>query len=62
MFMSSTTYGPRWKELPAPVLRLFAFGGRPTDPVYVATPAQAAIALRSFLTHGEARWEEALAA
>ena len=26
------------------------------------TPAQAAIALRNFLTHGEPRWAEAMAA
>ena len=56
-----TTYGPRWKELPPRVRELFAYGGRTTDPVYTATPAQAAMALRSFLTQGEARWAEAMA-
>jgi hypothetical protein len=61
MFSNATAYGPRWSELPQPVLRLFGYGGRPTDPVYAATPSQASIALRSFLTHGEARWAEALA-
>ena len=61
-FSGTVTYGPRWKELPARVLTLFGFGGRPADPVYLATPPQAAIALRSFLTSGEARWAEAIAA
>jgi len=61
MFSTTTTYGPRWKELPRPVQRLFGYGGRPTDPVYSASTAQAAIALRNFLTDGEPRWEEALA-
>lgn len=28
---------------------------------YTATPNEAAIALRSYLTHGEARWHEAMA-
>jgi hypothetical protein len=58
---SNTTYGPRWREMPRPVLELFGYGGRPTDPVYAATPSQAAIALRNFLTQGEPRWAEALA-
>jgi hypothetical protein len=58
---SSPTYGPRWREMPRPLQELFAYGGRPTDPVYAATPSQAAIALRNFLTQGEARWAEALA-
>ena len=62
MFKIGETYGPRWKELPPQVRNLFGYGGRPIDPVYSATPAQAAIALRSFLTHGEPRWAEALAA
>jgi hypothetical protein len=59
---SSTTLSPRWRAMPPRLQELFAYGGRPTDPVYSATPSQAAIALRSFLTRGEARWEEALAA
>jgi hypothetical protein len=54
-------YRPRWDGLPRPVLELFGVGGRPADPVYAATPSQASIALRNFLTHGEARWAEALA-
>ena len=58
---SKTTYGPRWREMPRPVLELFGYGGRPTDPVYAASPPQAAIALRNFLTQGEPRWVEALA-
>jgi hypothetical protein len=61
MFGNPTTYGPRWRELPRHVQQLFGFGGRTTDPVYSASTSQAAIALRSFLTHGEARWAEALA-
>ena len=61
MFWSTTTRGPRWNELAPRVLDLFGYGGRATDPVYAATPSQAAIALRSFLTQGEARWAEALA-
>jgi hypothetical protein len=56
----AVTYGPRWTALPRPVRELFGYGGRPTDPVYGATTSQAASALRSFLTHGEARWVEAL--
>lgn len=58
---SSKTYGPRWRDMPRRLQELFAYGGRPIDPVYVATPSQAAIALRNYLTHGEARWAEALA-
>jgi hypothetical protein len=58
---SDPTYGPRWRDMPRPLLELFAYGGRPADPVYAATPSQAALALRSFLTRGEARWAEALA-
>lgn len=58
---SQSTYGPRWSAMPRPVRELFGYGGRATDPVYAATPAQAAIALRSYLTRGEARWAEALA-
>jgi hypothetical protein len=61
MFSNAKTYGPRWKELPPPVLRLFGYGGRATDPIYTATASQAATALRNFLTRGEARWAEALA-
>ena len=61
LFMRTTTHRPRWNEFPRRVLDLFGYGGRATDPVYAATPSQAAIALRSFLTHGEARWAEALA-
>ena len=62
MFANTEAYGPRWSELPRNVLRLFGYGGRPTDPIYLATTSQAAIALRNFLTHGEPRWEEAIAA
>ena len=61
-FSNAGGYGPRWRDLPRQLLQLFGYGGRPTDPVYAATPSQAAIALRSYLTHGEARWAEALAA
>lgn len=60
MFGSAEPYRPRLRDLPRPVLELFGVGGRAADPVYTATPSQAAIALRSFLTHGEARWAEAL--
>ena len=58
---SSATYAPRWREMPRRLQNLFAYGGRATDPVYTASPSQAAIALRSFLTEGEPRWAEALA-
>ena len=61
MIFSRSTYGPRWREMPRPLQDLFGYGGRATDPVYAATPSQAAIALRSFLTVGEPRWAEALA-
>jgi hypothetical protein len=60
-FASPSTYGPRWNVMPRPLLELFGYGGRPTDPVYAATPSQAAYALRSFLTRGEPRWAEAMA-
>jgi hypothetical protein len=60
IFSTVTSYGPRWHNLPRALRDLFGYGGRPTDPVYAATPAQAAIALRSFLTQGKARWREAL--
>ncbi|MPZ38756.1 MAG: hypothetical protein GEU95_11950 [Rhizobiales bacterium] len=59
---SDARYGPRWRDMPRPLLELFAYGRRPADPVYAATPSQAAIALRNFLTQGQARWAEALAA
>jgi hypothetical protein len=62
VFTTTATYGPRWSELAPQVKHLFGFGGRPADPVYAASPSQAAIALRNFLTHGEPRWAEALAA
>lgn len=62
MIPTSETLSPRWNDFPKPVQNLFAFGGRATDPVYAATPSQAAIALRNFLTDGEPRWAEALAA
>jgi hypothetical protein len=58
---SSTTYAPRWREMSPRLQNLFAYGGRAIDPVYAATPSQAAIALRNFLTDGEPRWAEALA-
>ena len=58
---SGTTYAPRWREMPRRLQELFAYGGRATDPVYLASPSQAAIALRNFLTEGEPRWAEALA-
>jgi hypothetical protein len=61
MVFSKSTAGPRWGSMPRPVQELFGYGGRATDPVYLASPPQAATALRSFLTHGEARWAEALA-
>jgi hypothetical protein len=47
--------------MPRRLQDLLAYGGRATDPVYLASPSQAAIALRNFLTEGEARWAEALA-
>ena len=59
---SDATYAPRWRDMPRPLLNLFGYAGRATDPVYAATPSQAAIALRNFLTQGEPRWAEALAA
>jgi hypothetical protein len=58
---SRATYGPHWKGMPRRLQDLFGYGGRAIDPVYAATPSQAAIALRNFLTQGEARWAEALA-
>jgi hypothetical protein len=58
---SSTVYAPRWREMPRRLQDLFAYGGRATDPVYAASPSQAATALRNFLTEGEPRWAEALA-
>ena len=58
---SGATYAPRWRDMPRPLRDLFGYDGRATDPVYLAHPSQAAIALRSYLTHGEARWSEALA-
>jgi hypothetical protein len=61
IFGNRGAYRPHWDGLPRPVLDLFGVGGRPNDPVYAATRPQAAIALRNFLTHGEARWAEALA-
>ncbi|HZO44461.1 MAG TPA: hypothetical protein VFB68_01135 [Xanthobacteraceae bacterium] len=61
MVFSKSTSGPRWGSMSRPVQELFGYGGRATDPVYLATPPQAATALRSFLTHGEACWAEALA-
>ena len=51
---SSTTYGPRWREMSRRLHNLFAYGGRPIDPVYLASPSQAAIALRNFLTRRRA--------
>ena len=58
---SAPSYGPLWRNMPRALRDLFGYGGRTTDPVYAANPSQAAIALRSFLTHGEPRWAEALA-
>jgi hypothetical protein len=58
---SKSAAKPRWSAMPRRVQELFGYGGRATDPVYLASPSQAATALRSFLTHGEARWAEALA-
>lgn len=58
---SNPTYRPRWRDMPRPLRDLFGYDGRATDPVYTATPSQAAIALRNFLTQGEPRWAEALA-
>ncbi|MBX9774483.1 MAG: hypothetical protein K2Y71_08710 [Xanthobacteraceae bacterium] len=58
---SNATYAPRWRDMPHRLKDLFAYGGRATDPVYLASPSQAAIALRNFLTEGEPRWTEALA-
>jgi hypothetical protein len=60
-FGSRDAYRPRWEGMPRPVLDLFGVGRRPSDPIYDASRSQAAIALRNFLTHGEARWAEALA-
>jgi hypothetical protein len=58
----SSPYGPimLYRRLNKPISELFRLteargsGGE-------ITPAQAAIALRSYLTHGETRWEEATA-
>jgi hypothetical protein len=61
MFANGGAYGPRWRDMPHRLRELFGYGGRPADPVYSATPSQAAIALRNFLTHGDARWSEAFA-
>ena len=58
---SDPTFGPRWLDMPRSLRDLFGYGGRATDPVYAASPSQAAIALRSYLTQGEPRWAEALA-
>jgi hypothetical protein len=58
---SGKSYAPRWREMPRRLQELFAYGGRATDPVYLASPSQAATALRNFLTEGEPRWAEALA-
>src|SRR5262245_34074884 len=58
---SGSTFGPRWLDMPQPLRDLFGYGGRTTDPVYAATPSQAAIALRNYLRQGEPRWAEALA-
>ena len=58
---SSATYAPSWRDMPRPLLDLFGYGGRATDPVYGATSSQAAIALRNYLTQGQPRWAEALA-
>jgi hypothetical protein len=60
MFSNGGAYGPSWRDFPRQLRELFGYGGRPTDPIYVATPSQAAIALRNFLTSGEPRWGEAL--
>ena len=57
---SDPTLGPRWREMPGSLRELFGYGGRTTDPVYAATPSQAAIALRNYLTQGEPHWAEAL--
>lgn len=52
-----------------PLSELFMFAGMDeiSDPAWVkrrqnVTPSQAAVALRNFLTHGEPRWDEAVAA
>jgi hypothetical protein len=58
---SDVIYAPRWREMPRALRDLFGYGGRAADPVYTATSSQAALALRSYLTRGEARWAEALA-
>jgi hypothetical protein len=60
LFGNRGAYRPQWNGLPRPILELFGVGGRPGDPVYAANRAQAANALRNFLTRGEARWAEAL--
>jgi len=52
---------PDWQSMPGSLKRLFAYGAESGHRVYEATPAQAAIALRNYLTFGEARWEETLA-
>jgi hypothetical protein len=59
----SSNYGPmilfrRFSESIIDLFRLRAKRGSGGD----ITPAQAAIALRNYLTHGEPRWAEALAA
>lgn len=47
------------RRLPTALRVLFGIQG--TDSPSNPTPAQAAIALRNYLTHGEPRWAEALA-
>lgn len=57
-----STMEPSWKRIPKDLLILFAYGSSAgPDMARRATTSQAANALRSYLTHGEARWAEALA-
>lgn len=52
----------KWRRLPTQVRRLFAYVESTRDfDAHVASPSQAAIALRNYLTTGEPNWAEALA-
>lgn len=62
-FPPQHSYGrqPRWKQMPYHLRRLFAWVETFADEApHKATPAQGAIALRSYLSTGEPKWAEAL--
>lgn len=52
---------PKWGDMPKKVLELFFYSNFAPPCAEKARPAHAALALRNFLTDGEARWEEACA-